>query len=362
MKNEENVKRVDSIVGIRGIACLFVDDQGMYYDAIPWMFKSKYFFEYSKNAVEMFFMLAGFLIAWNYRKVIQDTPFGVYFKKRYGKLIGASLAVNLWALINAFVRIRTGLTGGLTAPTPLRFLLSVLMINTGWFTSYSQTQLPVNSTMWFIDVLLLCYLIYYVIGRIGKNDMVYTALCILMVGIGWICLEYSPKLPFLWGINGRGYAPFFLGALLAEFQIRADRKLRVRFSAVLGAFVMAFFIYHMFVGFENVFGEFGTRTYVRYFEFAAAPGLLLTALNLTPVARVLSWKPLMGLSALSTAIYYVHNCLMEDCMIVNHLAGNPVDLCSWPAFLIILVGIIPAAMVFRKITSSISYFRGRRIG
>ena len=131
---------------------------------------------------------------------------------------------------------------------------------------------------------------------------------------------------------------------------------------MLGAFVMAFFIYHMFVGFENVFGEFGTRTYVRYFEFAAAPGLLLTALNLTPVARVLSWKPLMGLSALSTAIYYVHNCLMEDCMIVNHLAGNPVDLCSWPAFLIILVGIIPAAMVFRKITSSISYFRGRRIG
>ena len=160
-------KKIESVIGMRGIACLcvvcyhyyclFVDDQGLRYDAIPWMFQSRYFFEYSKNAVELFFMLAGFLIAWHYRKTIREMPFGTYFKKRYGKLISASLVVNLWAFINALIRTRMGLTSGLNAVTPLRCVLSVLMINTGWFTSYSQTQLPINSTMWFIDILLLCY-------------------------------------------------------------------------------------------------------------------------------------------------------------------------------------------------------------
>lgn len=44
------------------------------------------------------------------------------------------------------------MTDGVWVPTPLRFVLSVLMINTGWFASFTQTLLPVNATMWFIDV------------------------------------------------------------------------------------------------------------------------------------------------------------------------------------------------------------------
>ena len=65
--------------------------------------------------------------------------------------------------------------------------------------------------MWFIDVLLLCYLLYFVITKLGKQSSVYVGLCITMVMIGWVCLEHSPRLPFLWTFDGRGYATFFLG-------------------------------------------------------------------------------------------------------------------------------------------------------
>lgn len=312
------------------------------------MLSTKYFFEYSKNAVELFFMLSGFLTAWHYRERIREMSFGSYFKKHYGRLLGASLAVNLWALVNIIIRLKTGLTDGVWVPTPLRFVLSVLMINTGWFTSFQQTLLPVNTTMWFIDVLLLCYLIYYVICRLGKNTPSYIALCAVMVWVGWICLEHTPQWPFLWNHNGRGYATFFLGALLAEFQSSVSREWRIRISLTWSAFIVVFFIFHIIIGFEQVFGKFGTLNYVRYFEFVAAPGLILAALNLRPVERILSWKALTWLGALSPAVYYVHNNWIEDCIITNALAGEPFDLRTGPAFLIMLTTTIAVAMIYRK--------------
>lgn len=358
MEIREKQNRIDSVTGMRGIACicivcfhfycLLIDDYGLGYDAVPWVHSTRYFFEYSKNAVELFFMLSGFLTAWHYRERIREMSFGSYFKKRYGRLLVASLAVNLWALVNIIIRLNIGLTDGVWVPTPLRFVLSVLMINTGWFTSFKQTLLPVNTTMWFIDVLLLCYLIYYVICRLGKNTPAYIVLCTVMVVVGWICLEHTPQLPFLWMYNGRGYATFFLGALLAEFQASVGREWRSRISLTWIAFIAVFFIFHMIVGFEQVFGKFGTLNYVRYFEFVVAPGLILAALNLRSVERILSWKALTWLGALSPAVYYVHNNWIEDCMIVNALAGEPFDLRAGPAFLIMLTTTIAVAMIYRK--------------
>ena len=363
MQHENNQKKIDSIIGIRGIACLcivcfhfyclFVDDMGLGYSDIGWMEKSKYFFEYSKNAVELFFMLAGFLIAWHYRDTIANMSFVDYFKKRYGKLIGASIAVNLWALVNALIRFKIGLGEPVSPVTPLRTILSILMVNTGWFTSYAQTQLPLNTTMWFIDVLLLCYLLYYIIRKLGKNDVIYILLCAVMVLVGWICLEHTPKLPFLWGFDGRGYATFFLGTLLAEFQIKMNEKWRVRISTALGAFLIVFFIFHMIVGFERVFGDFGTSTYVRYFEFVVAPGLLLAALNLSPITRFFEWKPFVWLGILSSSIYYVHNNVMEDYMILNKLCNNPLSFLSLPFAILVILSVIPVGMLYQRIAVNV---------
>ena len=149
----------DSITGLRGIACLcivcyhfyclYIDDPGLSRELAPWYPGSKYFFEYSKNAAEMFFLISGFLIAWHYRNQIGKLSFGTFFRQRYGKLIGASVFVNLWALVNVWLMTGAGM-GAETAPVTVpRFLLSLLMFNTGWFTSYARTGLPVCSTMWY---------------------------------------------------------------------------------------------------------------------------------------------------------------------------------------------------------------------
>jgi peptidoglycan/LPS O-acetylase OafA/YrhL len=221
------------------------------------------------------------------------------------------------------------------------------MINTGWFTSYAQTGLPVATTMWYVDVLLLCCLLYYPVCRLGKRRGVYLALCAGFVLLGLICLERKPNLPFLWSFDGRGYAPFFLGTLLCEFQTGVSDRHKKLVSLLWFGFVAVFFLLHTVLGFERFFGTLGAMRYVRYFTFVAAPGILLAALNLTPVRAALSVTPLVWLGGLSAAIYYVHNNVMQDYLLLNTLTGSKIDLLAPASFLLIVLSMIPWALLFR---------------
>ena len=354
---KENKEQIKSLYGIRALACLcvvcyhywcvFVSDAGLGREMEPWYPASKYFFEYSKNAVEMFFLISGFLIAYHYRDRILTMSFPSYFKRHFGKLIGASIVVNLWAWGNAGLMTVGGFESAQRPVTALRMILSVLMMNTGWFTSVRETGLPVCSTMWYIDILFLCYLLYFAIGKIGRNRIVYLCICAGMVLVGKICLDATPNLPFLWALNGRGYAPFFLGVLLYEFQERASEKVRRIVTWLWSGFVAVFFVFHMIVGFERVFGVFGTMNYVRYFEFVAAPGILLAALNLPLVRNGFSWEPLCMLGSLSAEIYYVHNNVFQDYWMLNRATGERINLLAPPAFLLMVVSVIPWGVLYK---------------
>ena len=359
MTEKEKKQAFPSLTGLRGIACLcivcyhyfclYMDNPGLGTKALPFYPHSEFFFVYSKNAVELFFMLSGFLTAFHHRESIASPSPGEYLKRRYGKLIIPSVIVNFWALINAWITLRTvpGSDAWISPITPLRIVLSVLMVNTGWVTSYRQTALPLNSTMWFVNVLLLCYLLYYLVCRLGRNHYLYLGACTVMVLIGWVCLEHPPRLPFLWGIDGRGYAPFFLGVLLCEFHVKADETVRKGLSVVWGVLILGFLVIRQIIGFENIFGSIGGNAYVRYFEFVAAPGLLLAALNLSPISRFLAWKPFVWLGMLSGAIYYVHNNVMEDSYLLNSVLVSRINFSSGFVFLTMLVSIIPFAILWQ---------------
>ncbi len=371
---KEKERTFTALTGMRGIACLFIvcyhyfclymDDPGLGIQALPFYPHSEFFFAYSKNAVELFFMLSGFLTAFHYREKIASLSPGEYLKKHYGKLFIPSVIVNLWALLNARLILRTvpGSNAWIPPVTPLRTVLSVLMVNTGWVTSYGQTGLPLNSSMWFVDVLLLCYLLYYPVCRLSKNRYLYLSACAVMVLIGWVCLEHAPRLPFLWGINGRGYAPFFLGALLCEFQVKAEEKVRKRVSAVWGTLILGFLLIRPAVGFERIFGSIGGSAYVRYFEFIAAPGLLLAALNLRPISGLLSWRPLVWAGSLSAALYYVHNNVMQDYLLLNAAFGSKLSFSSGLVFLAVLVSVIPFAVLWQYLSQQARFLLFRHNG
>ena len=352
------ISQYKSINGLKGIACifiviyhyhcLFILDAGLIREFAPFYPYSQYIFEYSKNAVELFFMLSGFLTALHYHDA--TISFHEYFRRHYGKLIFSSLIVNLWAFVNSLLMAKN--------VSLVRLVLSILMINTGWLTSFQQTGLPVNSTMWYIDVLLLCYLLYYFIRKVSKNSRMYIILCVAMVILGWVCLEHTPKLPFLWNHDGRGYATFFLGCILAEFQVRASDSCKQIISWLWSGFIVAFFVFHMVIGFESVFGKFGTMKYVRYFEFIAAPGIILASVNLVPVKKFLSHKAFVFLGELSAAIYYVHNNVMEDYILLG-VCGD-----SRFVFLLMIIIVVLCGILYQKLLLAnmikFSHYVGRK--
>ena len=351
--------RIDSITGLRGIACLFIvcyhyfclyaDDRGLGLSAMPFAPHSAFFFAYSKNAVELFFMISGFLTAYHYRDRFRETAPGTYITRNYTKLFIPSLAATLWAAANTAIWLKTvpGSEAYVTQPTLLRSVLSALMVNTGWFTSLQRTGLPLNSTMWFINVLLLCYLLYYAIGKLAKRPALYIGLNAAMVLLGWFCLTFTPGLPFLWSLNGRAYVTFFLGVLLCEFQSRAGESTKRTASIVWAVLMAGVLIARLVLGYDAVFGRLGPSAYVRYFEFFAAPGLLLAALNLAPVRRLLQLKPILWLGELSAAVYFVHNALMQDYAIVSDRLGGAIPFSSPVVFAAVLLSVLPAAMLFR---------------
>ena len=62
---------------------------------------------------------------------------------------------------------------------------------------------------------------------------------------------------------------------------------------------------------------------------------------------MLSFRPLVWLGGLSGAIYYVHNNVMQDYLLLNTLTGSKIDLLLPAVFLLILLSMPPWALLFR---------------
>ena len=100
-------------------------------------------------------------------------------------------------------------------------------------------------------------------------------------------------------------------------------------------------------------GEIGNAGYVRYFEFIAAPGLILAALNLEPVKKLLECKILVWPGMLSGALYYVHNNVMEDYRLLNSVLESNINFSSWYVFLLVFVSIFPFALLWQYLKNKI---------
>ena len=75
--------QIKSINGIRGIASIFIMIFhyfcvfcGADVSLVPKPERTRYLFLFSQYGVELFFMLSGFLIAYNYKEILKEKSFG----------------------------------------------------------------------------------------------------------------------------------------------------------------------------------------------------------------------------------------------------------------------------------------------
>ena len=262
-----------------------------------------------------FFMLSGFLIAFSYKYFLSQgqISFAWFIKKRLLKLYPLYF---ITTVVQLYLRILQNGTDGITAKS---LLLNGLMMASGWI----EDGFPFNTPLWFVSVLILCYIIYYVVCRLsGTENRRYVGLVILLMIWGCVLEIRNWDIPFCYGYNGEGIINFFAGCLLFELYSSLDmvqiRKLSVLGIAVIGLWaVLSLYNTFPFVAADMRF----------VITFLICPTLILAALTVPVFRKALLFKPLVGFGRISMSIFFWHAPLlkifMAFCLTFGILISNP---------------------------------------
>ena len=242
--------------------------------------------------VEFFFIISGFLAAKRLKKT-SETAFPDYLKQKIGTLYPMPVFSVLCMLALNWMHFFTeGEWLTRQAPDIFKVLNSLLMT---FASGVVDSGSGINNPLWYINVLMLCHMILWVIMRQCRKygwNHIYPAM--MMCAFGCACLNCELDLPLMNECTSRGYCAFFLGIVLYRlYEISNRRRLFCLSVGVLLICTMLLFVdYYSFYKYD-----FGALTFVVF------PSILFTALALD---RFADRRFLSRLGGISFAAYVWH--------------------------------------------------------
>lgn len=190
-------------------------------------FNNGYF--YFGFLVELFFMVSGFLM----ENSIQKYPyadFGTTIKKKYLRFFPMCFisitAYTLFQWVNYF------LSGEFFNNNQVisfwNYFMSSLLLSKGWGIDIHR---PANSSIWYINILLICYIWHFVLNKVAKRinvPIIYFYIGMVILGLNLYGKGIS--FAFLDDDCATGYITTFLGMILYRI-IRDYRKAARKISA-----------------------------------------------------------------------------------------------------------------------------------
>lgn len=259
----------------------------------------------------MFFILSGFLLSYKYKDRLGSYPLLSFLKKRLWRWYPAYFLSNLAAMFSGMVTL-----------SPQRTFATFSMISTGWT---SGQDAPYNFPSWFLCVLLICYILYFLLGKLSAHcQAVYPAICLLFIFGGGILEKLDLNIPFLYRVCGEGYLNFFLGALLAEIlEPRCSRRtegkqIKLYFLYFVCGFVLcAGAIFTVTLGFKNLPGD------MRWWISFICASLVTIALLGGWITKILALPIFSKLSKYSLSLLLWHGPLS---LYWHHFVGQLLDI------------------------------------
>lgn len=182
-------------------------------------------------AVDLFFMISGFLCVGGGKNRIVKTSYSEYIFRIAGRFVPmVSITVTLYAVFGTLYYMCFGEWYRSVIIDFWNILTSYLLIFKGG--AVGNLALGVNNPIWFLCVLLICYSLFYMIMRMTnkyKWPVIYGFLCMIFIGLA--ASTYALELPFLNGAVGRGYYSFFMGCIIAILMEKSKDKRKLYFLA-----------------------------------------------------------------------------------------------------------------------------------
>lgn len=174
--------------------------------------------------VEFFFVLSGFLAASDAKRLHEGTySFTSYVTKKFVRLVPVIIfPCILYTVICYIMRTFTG-NGGWYFDTAVDIPATISAMFGVQFWGFIDGNF-INYPLWYVDVLLLCYIVMAVIAKFAsklKLRPVYFFVPIIFTGM--ILWNTSSAVPFFNQFIARGYYAFFWGVILGMIYEKSDR-------------------------------------------------------------------------------------------------------------------------------------------
>ena len=264
-------------------------------------FKHYFLWYLSHNSflfVEMFFIISGILFARVYlKKIIGGMNFLEFFKKRVLRVMPLVVITSFVMYVANFILFKYNGTFW-SCGTLSIWDLFVDIVCAG--KAIFNTANTLNGPIWYINVLLLCYIIaYYVVGLYKKYSNKFIFIIPIILGV---MIRYSKVSFLIWNESvARGLIAFFLGIMVNEYLKRMDKMSDIK-RRKIKVCLLIYLLMFAFVVYKDRSNIFITDSIFCY-DFLFFPELIVLLYDLKRINRICSSKVVAFLGSISFGMY-----------------------------------------------------------
>lgn len=269
--------------------------------------------------VELFFILSGFFSLTYVEKIRSGcTDLQTFYSRKMVRLLPAAAASAVAYEILLFVYNHMAASPYNGYPVKLWGTLITCLGIQDWGVFGNPM---VNNPLWYISVLLLCYILFYILCRAaGRLKIPAEYLFLLAVFCGYSIQKYGVSLPFFNYDTSRGIYPFFTGLLLARIEakglVREWHRITVLILSVL--WIMAY-RYRNYLIADDL---------MPMLVFVLYPALII-GLQASVFRRIFDHPWIGKLGEISFGVYVWHNVLLIPLYILKDGFGLPIETGSY---------------------------------